>query len=271
VHGAVENTASDDRRQDWREVAEFARIAFGVTGLLHGGLALTRRPFSTESRDTPAIVYGIGLFGPTLAAIMVEHRHHGRSGVRELLRSGHPRTMSWGPAAAALVAQPLMQLSAARMSRRQVRVRHVVPLLALGQLWVVAGEEYGWRGFVWPRLSRRIGPVKATLVIAAMWGLWHFPMFFVPQSLQAEDRVFRFGSAILAWSFLHSLLQLERASVATAMVLHAATNLSSQALDIDLEHSSRALTGVYAAVAATAAASMGLRGPRSRSSSRLGR
>jgi membrane protease YdiL (CAAX protease family) len=167
--------------------------------------------------------------------------------------------MSWGRAAAAIVAQPLMQLSAARMARRKVRVRQLEPVLAAGQLWVIAGEEYGWRGFAWPRLYRRIGPINATLVMAAMWGLWHLPMFFVPQSLQAQDSVLRFGSAILAWSSLHALLQLDQLSVATAMVYHAATNLSLQVLDVDLEHSSRALMGIYAAVAATAVASMAMR------------
>jgi hypothetical protein len=70
--------------------------------------------------------------------------------------------------------------------------------------------------------------------MAAMWGLWHLPMFFVPQSLQAQDSVLRFGSAILAWSSLHALLQLDQLSVATAMVYHAATNLSLQVLDVDL-------------------------------------
>jgi len=263
VHGAVERTAGDDREQDWREVAEFARIAFGVTGLLHGTLVLSRRPFSMQA-STPAVLYGVGLAGPTVAAIVVEHRHHGAPGVRELIRGGHPRTMSSGRLAAALVAQPLMQLSAARTSRGRVEVRPIEPMLAAGQLWVIAGEEYGWRGFAWPRLARRLGPVKATLVLAAMWGLWHLPMFFVPQSLQAEDNVYRFGSAILAWSSLHSLLQLDQPSVATAMVYHAATNLSLQILDVDRERSSRALMGIYAAVAATAVAGMALRRRRRR-------
>jgi uncharacterized protein len=241
----------DDRIETVREIAEFSAIAFGVTGLLHGSLVALRLPFSSEL-SVPGLLYGVGLAGPTLAAIIVEQRHRGRSGVRDLLSSGHPRTISRGRGAAAVVAQPLMMLGAARISGRRVRFRHVEPLLAAGQLWVVAGEEFGWRGFVWPHLHRRLGPVKATLALATMWGLWHLPMFFVPESLQAEDNVLRFGAAILAWSFLHSLLQLDVPSVATAMLLHAATNLSLNALDIDLQGSGRALTCIYGGFASAA-------------------
>jgi membrane protease YdiL (CAAX protease family) len=214
--------------------------------------------------SVPALVYGVGLAGPTLAALAVEQRHRGWSGVLDLLGSGRPRTIRRSRAAAALVAQPLMMVGAARIAKRRVRVRPVEPTLAWGQFWVVAAEEFGWRGFVWPRLERQFGPVKATLALAGMWGLWHLPMFFVPASLQSEDNVLRFGAAITAWSFVHSLLQLDSPSVGTAMLFHGVTNLSLNALDIDLEASSGGLTVMYASVAAAAAAMLALHRRRDR-------
>ena len=42
-----------------------------MTGLLHGGLAVSRRPLSLDA-GVPAIVYGVGLAGPTLAALAFE-------------------------------------------------------------------------------------------------------------------------------------------------------------------------------------------------------
>lgn len=39
-------------------------------------------------------------------------------------------------------------------------------------------EEPGWRGFALPRLEARFRtPVRATLVLAFFWGLWHLPLY----------------------------------------------------------------------------------------------
>jgi membrane protease YdiL (CAAX protease family) len=38
-------------------------------------------------------------------------------------------------------------------------------------------EEPGWRGFALPRLEARLTPVRATLLLALVWGLWHLPVY----------------------------------------------------------------------------------------------
>jgi membrane protease YdiL (CAAX protease family) len=39
-------------------------------------------------------------------------------------------------------------------------------------------EEPGWRGFALPRLqARHVTPIRATLVLALIWGLWHLPLY----------------------------------------------------------------------------------------------
>src|SRR5262249_47061916 len=42
------------------------------------------------------------------------------------------------------------------------------------------GEEYGWRGYALPRLQKAVGPLSASLVIGAVWAVWHVPTMFVP-------------------------------------------------------------------------------------------
>ena len=42
------------------------------------------------------------------------------------------------------------------------------------------GEELGWRGFLLPRLAARQGPLRASLVVGLLWGLWHLPAFWLP-------------------------------------------------------------------------------------------
>jgi len=38
-------------------------------------------------------------------------------------------------------------------------------------------EEFGWRGYVQPRLRRYHGRIAVTVVVGATWGLWHVPLF----------------------------------------------------------------------------------------------
>lgn len=38
------------------------------------------------------------------------------------------------------------------------------------------GEELGLRGFALPRLQSRMSPFRASVVIGALWGVWHIPV-----------------------------------------------------------------------------------------------
>ena len=40
------------------------------------------------------------------------------------------------------------------------------------------GEEYGWRGYLLPKLMP-LGRVRAYLLVGVMWGLWHAPLILV--------------------------------------------------------------------------------------------
>lgn len=41
------------------------------------------------------------------------------------------------------------------------------------------GEETGWRGYLQDRLQRRFTPLSSTLIVAAIWAVWHTPFFFI--------------------------------------------------------------------------------------------
>lgn len=46
-------------------------------------------------------------------------------------------------------------------------------------LIAVCGEEYGWRGYMLPELSKQHGRLRATLITGLVWGAWHIPSFFL--------------------------------------------------------------------------------------------
>ena len=41
-------------------------------------------------------------------------------------------------------------------------------------------EEPGWRGFALPRLQRTHSPMRATLILGLVWGVWHVPIYGPP-------------------------------------------------------------------------------------------
>ena len=122
------------------------------------------------------------------------------------------------------------------------------PFLAIGQLWVVLGEELGWRAFALPRLEQVLSPRPATLVLALVWGIWHAPMFFVAGSLQARDPVWLFALAIFAWCCIHTALyHRARPSVVPNLVFHGCANLTLNLVVVPA-HAQGDLVAAYALI-----------------------
>jgi len=111
------------------------------------------------------------------------------------------------------------------------------------------GEEIGWRGFLQPALLREMSPLRASVVLGVVWGLWHLPIDlyagFGVTGLGAilVRIVFAIALSILfTWFYLRS-----KGSLLIAILLHTSGNVMS---DLGLSSSGTAaivfglLTGV---------------------------
>lgn len=54
----------------------------------------------------------------------------------------------------------------------------IIVTVAIGLLsaW---GEEYGWRGYLLPKLTKKYDRTKATMIVGIVWGLYHAPAIFM--------------------------------------------------------------------------------------------
>jgi membrane protease YdiL (CAAX protease family) len=90
-------------------------------------------------------------------------------------------------------------------------------------------EEAGWRGFALPKLQERFGPFVASLILALLWALWHWPLFLIPDWNSASPWQYVLilvgVSLLLTWA-----TNLARFGILVAMVLHAFFNTSSRLL-----------------------------------------
>lgn len=53
-------------------------------------------------------------------------------------------------------------------------------------IWGGGLEEIGWRGVFQPLLEKRFSFLVAALIEGVIWGVWHLPLWFVPNSTQGD-------------------------------------------------------------------------------------
>ena len=103
---------------------------------------------------------------------------------------------------------------------------NVEPLLVVLFVLVI-GEEIGWRGFLLRNLLRTQSPLVATLVVAAIWALWHSPLYFIPGMPSYGNNFVAFAAWVFTFSFLMTWLWLGTRSVWLATIMHGAGNVAA--------------------------------------------
>jgi membrane protease YdiL (CAAX protease family) len=89
------------------------------------------------------------------------------------------------------------------------------------------GEEFGWRGFAYPRLVERLGVVRGALLLGVVWGLWHLVYGVTPEAGAFDALEFGVGmielplySVLIAWVFERS-----NRSMGVALAFHVGAHL----------------------------------------------
>lgn len=101
---------------------------------------------------------------------------------------------------------------------------HVFPAIAAALL-IGPMEEFGWRGVALPLLQRRFTPLWASLILGAVWGLWHAPAFLLSGTEQSAWSFGPFIVGVLAISvILTPMFNAAQGSILIAMLYHFQMN-----------------------------------------------
>ncbi|MBE1878266.1 CPBP family intramembrane metalloprotease [Myceligenerans sp. TRM 65318] len=96
----------------------------------------------------------------------------------------------------------------------------LLPVLLLGPV-----EEIGWRGYALPLLQRRFTPLVASLILGALWGLWHLPAFLLGGTVQSQWSFGAFLIGALALSVLMTpMFNAARGSILIPALFHFQLN-----------------------------------------------
>jgi membrane protease YdiL (CAAX protease family) len=103
-----------------------------------------------------------------------------------------------------------------------------LPTLFTFNLSTSLGEEPGWRGFALPRLELKYGPVGGSVILGALHGMWHLPVFFLPALGFGHFTLAFFVTwvpALLATTILWTwVFNNTKGSLLIANILHAAAD-----------------------------------------------
>jgi membrane protease YdiL (CAAX protease family) len=222
--------------------AGYLALALGWSALSWAGSAFLGGP----DRPMGRWLFLAGGAGPPVLALILTHiREEPRTRKDFWVRIVDPRRIGWRWAIPTLLAHPAIVALAFLLDvALGGAVPHPAPEaqhpLALSQLaffvfWFgPLPEEIGWRGFALDRLQLRMRALRASLVLGAVWALWHVPLFFVPGTFQHDLGI----ASVRFWLFLASILPLSvlitwvynstRRSTLAAVLFHFSGNLCGE-------------------------------------------
>jgi len=126
-----------------------------------------------------------------------------------------------------------------------------VPMFVLLTVAAGIGEEFGWRGFLLPRLQTHHNALVSALIVGVIWVIWHIPLFFLKGTAQYKIQL-QGGlmPAILAFSVFVIVSSIQftwifnntKGSVLLAAVFHGASNTWGGYIDVYRGHFGGILT-----------------------------
>jgi len=226
---------------NWREVILFGLLAYGLAWGWSGFWLLPYLgDLFTETTTPTNLVDRLGavttlptMLTPMIAALIMRIfvSKEGVKGSLGLLRS--PKyylaalVIPAGFATAVVLIVQLLGLGEFRWSEATWFVYLMLLVIAVPVTLSTFGEEYGWRGYLLPRLLP-LGEIRASVLLGMIWGVWDLPLLLAGLNYPGVNiwlAIIIFTFVTVALSFTYTWFYVASSgSVLVAAVFHASTN-----------------------------------------------
>jgi len=237
-------------------VKKYPALSLLVLAMIFGAVPL----FSIATGLLPPAAAQLGALSSSLAAIVLVAVEGRKGGLRELLG----RFLIWRvgiqwwaiallfviiPSVAALYLFHLLGGPPVDWSGLPP-LYTVVPTFIMLTIAAGIGEEFGWRGFLLPRLQTRHNALVSSLIVGVIWAIWHIPLFYIQGTSQSGQSQGGMLPAILGYSVFVIVSSIwftwvfnnTRGSVLLAAVMHGASNTWAGYIDVYRGHFGGILT-----------------------------
>lgn len=181
-----------------------------------------------------AALWIVGSFAPTIAAVIVLGISEGKTGIKKLFGT----FLIWKVGFKWYFAAVSMTIIAAAVAVGYLYYQGLpipeIPIgFALAALFTTLflgplSEEAGWSGYALPRLQSRYDALTSSLILGALWAVWHAPLWFFPGSPQSDMPFVLFVVVLMAlrlimsWAFNNT-----NGSLLIAVLFHLFFNYGS--------------------------------------------
>lgn len=169
----------------------------------------------------------IMVWGPSLAAIVLSTRD---GHLMELL--GRVVKISTVPVDAwALVLAPLVLLLLLRPIAPEgtttLGASMLLAMIAFNLILGPLGEELGWRGYFQDSLNPKVGWLTASLIVGAVWFVWHLPLWVI-ESPHSQISLALYGGHVMCYAIIiGAAYTLSGGSILPAILIHLTVNLAA--------------------------------------------
>lgn len=171
----------------------------------------------------------LNIFAPTIIAILFTGISLGRNGIYQLLIGQIFRKTAIFWLLISIILFPLISFLA--ISLYSYYVGYDFTLMApqvfphFITIFVIAvGQEFGWRGYLLPKLMKRYNAIVSSLILGIIWGVWHLPGYSIGVGVPLSLSFWIYMIWIISASFLMTWVYNNTGSVLTSILLHASAN-----------------------------------------------
>ena len=204
------------------------------------GLDYLKGGINQESISTFIIFFFVGVYGPTISAVVTTLFFDGPKGFFELIK----KLFVWKVPFKSylyIIILPILFVSIGIVLYRyfigeignfdKMACLLIPTVLLAGSYAGPLGEELGWRGFLLPEFQKTFSNLKSAIFIGLIWFVWHIPLFFAPFGTLVSGGPISFVpvvtyfvmliclSIIITWLVVNS-----RGSVLIAVLFHLSIN-----------------------------------------------